>query len=61
MFEIRFKDIDPDTGDISQDMKICECDSEVKSTWIQEALEYHWFSEEGGQDPNREFYIKGNG
>jgi hypothetical protein len=61
MFEVRFKDIDPDTGSVSQDQILCECKDHEAAFWIQKSLEYHWFSEDGAQDPNREFYIKRNG
>jgi hypothetical protein len=58
MFEVRFKDIDPDTGEISQDKRICECEDHMEAFWVQKSLESQWFSSEGAQDPNREFYIK---
>ncbi len=61
MFEVRFKDTDPDTGEISQDEKICFCEDAQNANWIRHSLEYEWYSEEGAQDPNREFYIKENG
>ena len=61
MFEVRFKDTDPDTGEISQDKKICECEDHQEAFWVQKSLESEWFSSEGAQDPNREFYIKRNG
>ena len=58
MFEVRFKDIDPDTGFVSQDKKICECENHEEAFWVQKSLESQWFSKEGAQDPNREFYIQ---
>jgi len=58
MFEVRFKDIDPDTGEISQDVKICVCEDQQSANWVIHSLEYEWYSPEGAQDPNREFYIK---
>ena len=61
MFEVRFKDIDPDTGEISQDKIICECEDHQSAFWVLKSLECEWFSDEGAQDPNREFYIKKNG
>jgi hypothetical protein len=61
MFEVRFKDIDPDTGSISQDKRVCECEDYQEAFWVQKSLESQWFSSEGAQDPNREFYIKKNG
>jgi hypothetical protein len=56
-YEIRFRDIDPDTGDISQDMPIAMTMSEQNANWIRNALTYEWFSEDGPNDPNREFYV----
>jgi hypothetical protein len=61
MFEVRFKDINPDSGDVSQDKIICKCEDHEDAFWVQKSLEYQWFSEDGAQDPNREFYIKRNG
>ena len=61
MFEVRFKDINPDSGDVSQDKIICKCEDHEDAFWVQKSLEYQWFSDEGAQDPNREFYIKRNG
>jgi hypothetical protein len=60
MFEIRFKDIDPDTGEISQDEKICVCEDPRSANWVRHSLEHEWYSPEGSQDPNREFYIREN-
>lgn len=61
MFEVRFKDIDPDTGEISQDRRICECEDHQEALWVQKSLESDWFSTGGPQDPTREFYIKKDG
>jgi hypothetical protein len=61
MFEVRFKDINPDSGDVSQDKIICKCEDHEDAFWVQKSLESQWFSEDGAQDPNREFYIKRNG
>lgn len=61
MFEVRFKDTDPDTGSVSQDKMICECEDHQEAFWVQKSLEKDWFSDNGPQDPNREFYIKKNG
>lgn len=51
MIEIRFKDIDPDSGEISQDMKIAQTESALHANWIKQALEHY-----GADEPNREFY-----
>jgi len=61
MFEIKFKDIDPNSGEVSQDKIICECEDHQSAFWVQKSLEHQWFSEVGTQDPNRKFYIKKNG
>lgn len=51
MIEIRFRDIDPDTGSVSQDKRIAVCDSQKMSNWIQAALRTTV-----EDDPNREIY-----
>ena len=52
MIEIRFRDIDPDTGGISQDMKIAETSELSHANWIKHSL-----AKDEDNDPNREFYI----
>lgn len=52
MIEIRFRDIDPDTGGVSQDQKLAVSDSQNHANWIKYSLEQH-----GKDDPNREFYL----
>lgn len=54
MFEIRFKDIDPDTGRISQDKLICTCVSETSSKWLMNAL---GLSLKEAEEPNRDIYV----
>lgn len=56
-YEIRFRDIDPDTGDISQDIPIAMSTDEGNAKWIVQALNTDWFGIGGPCDPNREFYI----
>lgn len=51
-WEIRFKDIDPDTGDITQDKPIAMTTKIEYATGIMEALSKTM------EDPNREFYIR---
>jgi hypothetical protein len=51
MIEIRFRDIDPDTGGISQDTKIATCEVLSHAEWIKQALAF------GDDQPNREYYI----
>ena len=56
MIEIRYRDIDPDTGKISNDQIICTCYTELTAEWVYSAiirdmsLDY--------DDPNREIYTK---
>jgi hypothetical protein len=53
MIEIRFRDIDPDTGEVSRDELIAVCDSVRMSNWVRQAIE---LTVEG--EPNREIYTK---
>ena len=56
MIEIRYKDIDPDTGNITTDALLCFCENPLIANWIYSAilkdmsLDY--------DEPNREIYIK---
>lgn len=54
MIQIRVRDIDPDTGGISQDFVLCTTQSKDWAEWIKLAL-----ARENADigDPNREFYI----
>jgi hypothetical protein len=52
MIEIRFRDIDPDTGGISQDTKIAICEANIHADWITRVLAMHGADEQ----PNREYY-----
>lgn len=56
MFEIRYKDIDPNTGEVNRDEMVCQCPNEMLCEWVFSAL-----SKDMSLDydqPNREFYIK---
>jgi len=55
--ELRFKDIDPDSGDISQDELMCICLDMDMANWLKITVEENWYGENGPCDPNREFYI----
>lgn len=55
---VKFKDIDPDTGGISQETVIAICPTERDANWVKESLEKDWFSVDGSCDPNREFFVK---
>lgn len=54
MLEIRFRDIDPDTGDITQDKRIAICDSDKMANWIFSSLQ---LLERESDNPNRELYL----
>jgi hypothetical protein len=56
-FLIKFKDIDPDTGEIIVDKLLAETDNKVSAIWITSSLNHQWFSQDGPNDPNREFYF----
>lgn len=51
MYEIRYKQIDPDTGKIIREEKLATCDSLRHANWVKNALEV---SED---DPNREYIL----
>ena len=53
MIEIRFKDIDPDTGKISNDQLIATSDNQDFADWINSSLVLA-----NEIDPNREFYTR---
>lgn len=53
MIEIRFKDIDPDTGKVSQDKLLASTDSINSAEHIKFALAQTYDDE-----PNREFYLR---
>lgn len=52
--EVRFRDIDPDTGDVSQDMLIAVCETKKYAELVLQAL----VLADQSDDPNREFYTK---
>jgi hypothetical protein len=53
VIEIRFRDIDPDTGKVSQDKRIALCDNENMAKWVLYALD---LAQREDSDPNREIY-----
>ena len=53
MIEIRFKDIDPDTGTVSQDKRIALCEDEISARLILFALD---LAQKEEADPNRTIY-----
>jgi hypothetical protein len=55
MIEIRYKDIDPDTGDITNDALVCMCPTEMIANWVYSALVRDMSLDY--DEPNREFYI----
>jgi hypothetical protein len=56
MTEIRYRDIDPDTGDVTTDRMVCQCPTEMLADWVYSALVRDMSLDY--DDPNREFYIK---
>jgi hypothetical protein len=56
MTEIRYRDIDPDTGDITYDQLVCQCPTEMLADWVYSALVRDMSLDY--DEPNREFYIK---
>jgi hypothetical protein len=51
-WEIRFKDIDPDTGVVTQDKLVAITGKEANAIYIVEALN------RTSEEPNRDFYVK---
>ena len=56
MTEIRYRDIDPDTGDVTTDRMVCQCSTEMIADWVYSALVRDMSLDY--DDPNRELYIK---
>jgi hypothetical protein len=56
MIEIRYKDIDPDTDNVTRDELICTCSNEMLANWVYSALVRDMSLDY--DEPNREFYIK---
>ena len=56
MIEIRYKDINPDNGDITNDQMICQGPTEMLAEWVYSALVRDMSLDY--DNPNREFYIK---
>jgi hypothetical protein len=56
MFEIRYKDIDPDTGNVTADRLVCTCPDKMIADWVYSALLRDMSLDY--DEPNREFYIK---
>ena len=53
-YQIRFRDIDPDTGFVSQDKLIAFCETMSSANWVIYGL--HLTMQEDN-DPNREIYM----
>jgi hypothetical protein len=58
MVEIRYKDIDPDSGNITRDELVCQCPTDMIAEWVYSALVRDMSLDY--DEPNREFYIKKN-
>ncbi len=54
--EIWFKDIDPDTGNISQEKRLFTCESEIIANWVMLSLQKDMSI--NYDDPNRELFFK---
>jgi hypothetical protein len=57
-WEVRFRDIDPDTSYVSQDKLMALCVTSDSAAILKEIIKDHYYGVE--QDPNREFYVKEN-
>ncbi len=51
MYEIHYKQIDPDTGGIIREERIATCDSMRHANWIKNVLNAH------DDEPNREYSV----
>lgn len=58
MTEIRCKDFDPDSGDITRDELVCQCPTEIIANWVYQTLVRDMSLDDTYDYPNREFYIK---
>lgn len=52
-YEVRLKDIDPDTGSVTQDKRVAVCDNDKDAEILLGILTTH----QDNDDPNREFYL----
>jgi hypothetical protein len=57
-FDIKFKDTDPDSGEVTKEVVLATSKDLKAAMWIKNSLEYLWFSEDGENDPNREFFVQ---
>lgn len=57
-YEIRFRDIDPDTGTVIKDDLVAVSPDLKMAELVWSCLQTVWYSPEGSNDPNREFYFK---
>lgn len=57
-YQIRFRDIDPDTGYISQDKLIALCETITSANWVMHGLHLTMVED---NDPNREIYMVDGG
>jgi len=54
--EIWYKDIDPDTGNISNESRLCVCESDLIANWVMLALLKDMSLDY--DNPNRELFFK---
>jgi hypothetical protein len=58
MYEIKFKDIDPDTGTVKLGYTLATCQNNEVADYICNLITKNYADTE--QDPNREFYVQYN-
>lgn len=56
MIEVRYRDIDPDTGDVTRDEMICQCPNGMLAEWVYSAIVRDMSLDY--DEPNREIYIR---
>lgn len=55
MYEICYRDTDPDTGYEGPEYVIAQCSSQQFAEWVLRAIESDYYA--NADDPNRNFYI----
>ena len=58
MYEIVYTDVDPDIGTESDPVIIAFCPTDKMAKWVLHTLMEDWYSVNGPQYPNRNFYIR---
>lgn len=55
MYEVCYRDTDPDTGYEGSEYVIAQCHSQQFAEWVLRAIKFDYC--EHADDPNRRFYI----